>query len=190
MERHLNAAAVSILAAFSMATAAHAQSDATSDGPIMIPERVVGPQTPLEGVRISKPGALVLASFDTNGDMQITPEERVAGAVRAFATADTDGSGQLSGFEQQDWAKAAGSPDGPLANALLFDANLDRTVTPDEFAEGLERLAKTYANPETGVVAFADLVATPDNRGRRGEGGPDGGQRPRNGDRPNRQPGG
>ena len=120
-----------------------------------------GPPRDVRGLRIAKPGALVLASFDADASLDITEEEIRNGSRKAFGRADTDHNGSVSIFEQQDWAKATGSHDGPLANALTFDSNLDRIVTETEFTEGLLRLSSAYLNPETQTLAVADLLETP-----------------------------
>jgi len=134
------------------------------DGPELIPEKVVGPGQDLRGVRIAVPGALVLASFDQDGSMTITPEEVSDGAKRMFKHADKNGDGHLSIFEQQDWAMLAGASDGPLGNTMTFDSNIDRIVTPDEFEAGLKRLAKSYANQEVSYVKFESLLTKPNRK--------------------------
>lgn len=134
------------------------------DGPELIPERVVGAGQDLRGVRIAVPGALVLASFDQDGSMTVTPEEVTEGAKRVFKHADKNGDGHLSIFEQQDWAMLAGAGDGPLGNTMTFDSNIDRMVTPEEFEAGMTRLANSYANQEVNYVKFESLLTKPNRK--------------------------
>jgi hypothetical protein len=110
-----------------------------------------------EGVKVVTPGALLFASFDADLNGLITPEELTAGAQRAFTAADRNGDGAVTGFEQTDWATVMGDATGVLANAMTFDIDLDRTVTPVEFTSGLRRIADQLAD-ESGVVKFTDLI--------------------------------
>jgi hypothetical protein len=125
-------------------------------------DRVPGASVPgpgrNEAVRLVKPGALLFASFDRNFDGVITPEEIDVGAAGAFAAADKNKDGVISGFEQSDWATLIGAGNDVFSNPMAFDLDLDRAVTPAEFAVGIKRFADTLANPTTGNIAFVDLI--------------------------------
>lgn len=110
-----------------------------------------------EGVKVVTPGALVFASFDANLDGIVSKEEIAEGAARAFKVADRNGDGMITGFEQTDWAAAMGDATGVLANAMTFDIDLDRSVTPTEFASGMQRIAGQIAD-DTGILRYTDLV--------------------------------
>ncbi|MEZ6028609.1 MAG: hypothetical protein R3C46_02565 [Hyphomonadaceae bacterium] len=112
---------------------------------------------PPEGVKVVTPGALVFASFDSNFDGQVMPDELIAGAQHAFRAADSNGDGSVTGFEQSDWAARMGDPTGLLANAMTFDIDLDRSVKLEEFTTGLRRIADQLAD-ESGIVKFTDLI--------------------------------
>ncbi|HEX5007033.1 MAG TPA: hypothetical protein VFV70_07965 [Hyphomonadaceae bacterium] len=135
-------------------------------------DRVVGPQRggfrASEGVRVVQPGALLFASFDRNFDGRVSEAEIEAGAAGAFAVADRNGDGVITGFEQNDWATSMASMNDVLSNPMTFDVDLDRQVTPAEFTAGLKRIAGQAA---TGELSFADLVkplGRPDEQASRG----------------------
>ncbi|MBU6318673.1 MAG: hypothetical protein KGS00_03395 [Alphaproteobacteria bacterium] len=111
-----------------------------------------------EGVRLVRPGALLFASFDRNADARVTRQEVADGAAASFALADKNGDGVVSGFEQSDWSLRVGAQNDVLSNPMLFDVDLDRSVTPAEFAAGLQRLADALADPETKAIPFDRLV--------------------------------
>ena len=111
-----------------------------------------------EGVRLVRPGALLFASFDRNADARITRQEVADGATASFTLADKNGDGVVSGFEQSDWSLRVGAQDDVLSNPMLFDVDLDRSVTPAEFAAGLQRLADAMADAETKTIPFDRLV--------------------------------
>jgi len=77
--------------------------------------------------------AMMLVSWDANGDLNVTTEEVNAGLAREFARADANGDGSLSPIEFQSWANnvLGGGPMGPYR--LDFDRNVDNTITQQEF---------------------------------------------------------
>jgi len=126
-----------------------------------------------EGVKLVSPGALLFASFDKNFDGKITREEIDAGAAGAFAAADRNHDGKVTGFEQADWAASVGSQNDVLANAMTFDIDMDRSVTPAEFASGLRRIADQMMGVGGSEIAFTELVKPLNQDERRAERGPE-----------------
>lgn len=104
------------------------------------------------------PGGGLLASFDSNGDGTITPDEIARGIAAAFADADANGDGQLTALEQQAWAASLPTRDDSLANPVRFDPNLDRIVTFAEFESVIWELAAAYSGAE-GSILMARLAA-------------------------------
>jgi hypothetical protein len=137
----------------------------------------VGPQRPgmfaPEGVKRVSPGALLFASFDRNFDGRITRQEIEVGATGAFAAADRNRDGKVTGFEQNDWAVSVGSPNDVLANAMTFDIDMDRTVTPAEFLAGLKRIADQVMGMGGTEIAFSELVKPLNQADRQADGGPE-----------------
>lgn len=88
--------------------------------------------------------AMMLVSFDTNGDLSITTEEINAGLAREFTRADTSGDGSLSPIEFQNWANnvLGGGPMGPYR--LDFDRNVDNTITREEFEAEIRARVEQY----------------------------------------------
>ena len=115
----------------------------------------------LRGLRIARPGALAFASYDSDGSLTVSDDEIRSGAARSFSTADVNGDGFMSIFEQQDWAAAIGAHDGALANSTTFDANFDRRISEAEFIEGMIRLSHAYKNADSGVLRLSDLLEPP-----------------------------
>lgn len=135
-------------------------------------DRVVAPQRggfrAPDGVRVVGPGALLFASFDRNFDGKVSAGEIEMGAAGAFAMADRNGDGAITGFEQNSWAASVASMNDVLSNPMTFDVDLDRSVTKEEFAAGLKRIAGQVA---PGDLAFTDLVrplSRPDEQASRG----------------------
>ena len=88
--------------------------------------------------------AMMLVSFDANGDLSITTDEINAGLAREFARADTGADGSLSPIEFQNWSNAVlgGGPMGPYR--LDFDRNVDNTITRAEFDAEIRARVSQY----------------------------------------------
>lgn len=149
-------------------------AEAEQVAPIDEVDRVVGAQRgpgfrAPEGVRVVRPGALLFASFDKNFDGKITQAEIDAGAAGAFAVADRNSDGAISGFEQNDWAASMGGGADILSNPMTFDVDLDRSVSRAEFAIGIKRMATQVSM--TGEIAFSDLMKPLNAQEQRAESG-------------------
>src|SRR6185436_14100536 len=128
-----------------------------------------GFRTP-EGVGMVSPGALLFASFDANHDGKVTIAEIEAGAAAAFAVADKNKDGAVTGFEQTDWAASMGGLPDILANPMTFDVDLDNKISPSEFAAALKRIAGQLA--PSGEITFAELVRPLNRNDEKGPRGP------------------
>lgn len=106
-----------------------------------------------------RPGGGLLLSFDANGDGRIDADEIARGTALAFAAADADASGHVTILEQADWARSLPTRDETLANPTRFDPNLDRRVSPEEFAGVISALAADYAGEDGGVIEMSALKA-------------------------------
>ena len=141
-------------------------------------DRVAGGQPRLglrapEGVKLVRQGALLFASFDRNFDGKVTREEVETGAAGAFAAADRNRDGKVTGFEQIDWAAAVGSQNDILSNAMTFDIDMDRIVTPAELSAGLMRIADQMMGVGGTEIAFSDLMRPLSQAERQADSGPE-----------------
>lgn len=152
------ASCVALLGASGAVLSAGAQSAPDTIDHVQRAPGALAPGFNRQDARLMRPGALLLASYDRNVDGVITMREIDDGAEASFAVADVDGDGVLGGFEQSDWARAVGGSEDVLANPMLFDADLDRQTTHDEFIAGVKRLASSVETEEPGVLRFRDLT--------------------------------
>jgi len=170
---------LAILLTFSTAGPAVAQETDVERIERVVAPRPIGAGVRNDGVRVVRPGALLLASFDRNGDGRVSPSELSDGAKVSFRFADRNADGVLSGFEQSDWAGVIGGLEDVLSNPMLFDTDLDRSVTPTEFEAGLRRMSEGYSDA-AGNIAFSALIQPLTPGARPGEAGartPGGGRR-------------
>lgn len=107
--------------------------------------------------------AMMLVSFDTNGDLSVSADEIEAGLNREFARADANGDGSLSPIEFQNWSTSVlgGGPMGPYR--LDFDRNVDNTITRAEFDAEIRARVQQYDENGDSVLTrneFTHLVGS------------------------------
>lgn len=102
--------------------------------------------------------ALMLVSFDTNGDLSVSRDESEAGFAREWARADADNNGSLTPIEFSNWSNTVlgGSQIGPYR--LDFDRNVDNVITREEFDTELRARFSQYDSDENGSVSRAEFV--------------------------------
>ncbi len=102
--------------------------------------------------------ALMLVSFDTNGDLSVSRDEAEAGFAREFTRADADGNGSLSPIEFSSWSNLVlgGSQIGPYR--LDFDRNVDNVITREEYDTELRARFSQYDSDENGALSRTEFV--------------------------------
>jgi hypothetical protein len=118
-----------------------------------------GGYTPNDPVRALLSGdAMMLVSFDANGDLSVTTDEIEAGLAREFARADTSGDGSLAPIEFQNWSNAVlgGGPMGPYR--LDFDRNVDNTITRQEFDTEIRARVQQYDENGDNVLTRGEFT--------------------------------
>lgn len=149
---------------------AGAQAEGDGDDLVRLPgQGLVKPDSAPAQRKLARlvPGGGLFASFDTDEDGNISPDELTDGTRAAFKAADANADGQLVALEQLDWAASLPTLDDTLANPVRFDPNLDRVVTFDEFEAVIVQLAANYQD-SSGTIQIARLAA-PDPKPDRGE---------------------
>lgn len=106
------------------------------------------------------PGGGLLVSFDGDGDGALSQAEFETGLTAAFASADGNGDGRLTVFEQRDWAERLPTRDDSLANPVRFDPNLDRLVSYGEFSDVIRNLASPYWDETQAALELSKLKRT------------------------------
>ncbi len=102
--------------------------------------------------------ALMLVSFDADGDLSVTSQEAETGFAREFARADADSNGALSPIEFTNWSNLVlgGSQIGPYR--LDFDRNVDNVITREEFDTEMRARFSHYDADENGALSRAEFV--------------------------------
>lgn len=142
------------------ASSSHAQSE--SFEPEVLESTKKFDFAPRNTSRLSiAPAGLAYASFDSDGNYEISIQELEAGIDTAFNFADKDKSGVLSLVEVDGWRiKALGSQD-LLPGNTQFDRNFDARVTRQEFTQVLDGTATHLDRNDDKILTFDELLTTP-----------------------------
>ncbi len=102
--------------------------------------------------------ALMLVSFDTNGDLSVSRDEAEAGFTREFTRADADANGALSPIEFSSWSNLVlgGAQIGPYR--LDFDRNVDNIITREEYDTELRARFSQYDADENDTLSRTEFV--------------------------------
>ena len=102
--------------------------------------------------------ALMLVSFDTNGDLSVSRDEAEAGFAREFTRADADANGALSPIEFSSWSNLVlgGAQIGPYR--LDFDRNVDNIITREEYDTELRARFSQYDADENDTLSRTEFV--------------------------------
>jgi hypothetical protein len=126
---------------------------------------------------------LMLASFDSDEDLQVTRAELNAGIDRAFARADQNKDGEIAPLEFEDFAKASLDAGKSPPFRLDLDRDVDGRISPQEFRAELTAIVDGLDADKNGTLSHAELLkalktqADPSARGAGpGAGGPGGGE--------------
>jgi Ca2+-binding EF-hand superfamily protein len=113
-------------------------------------------QTP--ATMVVEPVAMLIATFDADGDARVTRAELEAGGRAAFAAFDPGGTGTMRYIAFGDWAARFLGDRHALPSPYEVDRNNDDQVTLDEMLNHFARLFARYDRDRDGVVTRAELI--------------------------------
>jgi len=102
--------------------------------------------------------AMMLVSWDGDGDLNITAAEVDTGIPREFARADSNSDGSVTPIEFQAWTNIVlgGGPMGPYR--LDFDRNVDNTITREEFETEIRARVRDYDEDGNQVLTRGEFT--------------------------------
>ena len=134
------------------------------------PPRPAEPRQPPATVMV-EPVAMLLATFDADGDGRTTWAEMAAGAARTFAASDTKHAGNLGYLAFADWAERWLGDRNALPSPFEVDADGDDRITPAELTAALGRVFDRLDRDHDGALTRAELLTIRSGTGDRGPGG-------------------
>lgn len=119
---------------------------------------------------VIEPVAMLLATFDADGDGRTTRAEMEAGARRTFAAIDKDGTGKLGYIAFADWAERWLGDRNALPSPFEVDADSDDRITLAELTAQLAHTFDRLDRNRDGVLTRAELLTVRATTGDRGAG--------------------
>ncbi|SEK87781.1 Ca2+-binding protein, EF-hand superfamily [Sphingomonas palmae] len=114
------------------------------------------PQTP--ATMVVEPVAMMIATFDADGDGLVDRSEMQAGVRRSFEAIDTAKSGYLRYIAFADWAERWLGDRNALPSPFEVDRNQDDRVSLDELQNHFSRLFARYDKNGDKRISRAELV--------------------------------
>lgn len=116
------------------------------------------PDQPPDQTMMVEPAAMLIASFDADGDGKITRAEMTAGLARTFAAADTDHKGSIGYIQYGGWALTWLGDRNALPSPFEVDGDHDNRITLAELQAVFDRIfARLDANHD-GALTHAELL--------------------------------
>lgn len=126
---------------------------------------------------VAEPVAVLLASFDADGDGRTTRAELAAGVRRTFDTIDTGHKGKLGYLAFADWAERWLGNRTALPSPFEVDADGDNQITEPELLATLTATFDRLDKDHDGALTRAELLTVrsglgerPGGRGKHGRG--------------------
>ena len=114
------------------------------------------PQTP--ATMVVEPVAMLIATFDANGDGLVDRNELTEGVRRTFEAVDTARAGQLRYIAFADWAERWLGDRNALPSPFEVDRNQDDQVSLDELQDHFSRLFARYDKNGDKRISRAELL--------------------------------
>lgn len=105
-----------------------------------------------------EPAAMLIATFDADGDGRVTRAELEAGVRRSFDAIDTARTGKLGYIDFADWAERYLGDRNALPSPYETDRDGDNRISLAELQATLGGFFTRYDRDKDGVVTRAELL--------------------------------
>lgn len=152
-----------IVAALLLHAAAAAVQQGAPPEPAAAPGAIVV-SAPLRGTEqtpatlVVEPVAMMIATFDRDGDALVDRSEVLGGVRESFLAMDPGGTGRLRYLVFADWAERFLGDRTALPSPFEVDRNQDDSITLDELQDQFSRLFARYDANRDKAISRAELL--------------------------------
>ncbi|MEH3045553.1 EF-hand domain-containing protein [Sphingomonas adhaesiva] len=128
------------------------------DGPPIVVKgpQPAQPQTP--ATMVVEPVAMMIATFDSDGDALVDRSEVLAGVRASFEAIDTAHTGKLRYIAFADWAERFLGDRNALPSPFEVDRDNDGQITLEELQDQFSRLFARYDKDGSKTISRAELI--------------------------------
>ncbi|MFS0772004.1 EF-hand domain-containing protein [Sphingomonas sp. 1P08PE] len=113
-------------------------------------------QTP--ATMVVEPVAMMMATFDADGDGETTRSEMIAGVRRSYEAIDTARKGSIGYFQFADWALKWLGDRNALPSPFDVDRDGDNRITLDELQAHFAKLFSRFDRNRDGAIDRAETL--------------------------------
>ncbi|MGN6376538.1 MAG: EF-hand domain-containing protein [Sphingomonas sp.] len=113
---------------------------------------------PPDATMMVEPIAMMIATFDSDGNARVTRAELAAGVARSFAAIDTDRRGSIDYIQYGDWAERFLGDRNALPSPFEVDGDHDGRITPAELQAAFDQAFARLDRDRDGVLTRAELL--------------------------------
>ncbi len=107
---------------------------------------------------VVEPVAMMIATFDADGDGETLRSEMIDGVRRSFEAIDTAKKGSLGYFQFADWAQKWLGDRNALPSPFDVDSNGDNRITLDELQAHFAKLFSRFDRDRSGAIDRAETL--------------------------------
>ncbi|WP_375396957.1 EF-hand domain-containing protein [uncultured Sphingomonas sp.] len=148
---------IAVLIGLFVASPAMAQLDDKNRVPVKLPGKDAAPQATPPSL-VVEPVAMMIATFDADGDGRVTRDELARGVRRSFAAIDTANSGTLGYIAFSDWALRWLGDRNALPSPYEVDTDGDDRITLSELEARFATIFVRLDKDRDEVLTRAELL--------------------------------
>ena len=141
-----------------LAVASAAAAQTTDRVPVPLGSKGPPPAEATPPVLVVEPVAMMIATFDADGDGKVSRDEMHKGVAKSFAAIDTGNTGKMGYIAFADWAEKWLGNQTALPSPFEVDLDGDNQITLAELETRFDAIFTRLDKNNDGVLVRAELL--------------------------------